>query len=109
MELKPLPMSVISPKAKNMWSRSARTTSNLFGTIKDGTSGAALKRALVIVKGKWFLKIVLTDEKGFFEIDRLQNDGSYKICVLKQGYRAVLGNRFQFDGSPVEQNIYLQK
>ncbi len=86
-----------------------RTTSDLFGTIKDGASGTPLKRALVIVKGKWFLKITFTNGEGFFEIDRLRNDGSYKISVLKRGYRAVLGNSFQFNGSPVEQNIYIQK
>jgi hypothetical protein len=86
-----------------------RTTSDLFGTIKDGTSGGPLKRALVLVKGKWFLKVAFTDEKGFFEIDRLHKDGTYKISVLKQGYHAVLGNSFQFDGSPVEENLYLQK
>jgi hypothetical protein len=86
-----------------------RTTSELFGTIKDGTSGEPLKRALVLVRGKWFLKVAFTDEKGFFEIDRLHNDGTYKISILKPGYHAVLGNSFQFDGSPVEENLYLQK
>lgn len=86
-----------------------KVTADLFGTIKDSENSAPLARALVVVQGSWLLRFAFTDENGFFEIDRLRNAGAYSISVLKQGYRAVLRSSFQFDGSPAEQNIYLQK
>ena len=86
-----------------------KATADLFGTVKDSASGVPLARALVVVQGSWFLRFAITDENGFFEIDRLRNAGAYKISVLKQGYRAVLGSSFQFNGSPAEQNIALQQ
>ena len=86
-----------------------KVTADLFGTVKDRRSSAPLARALVVVQGSWFLRFALTDENGFFEIDRLRNAGAYKISILKQGYRAVLGSSFQFNGSPVEQNVSLQE
>ena len=78
-------------------------TADLFGTIKDKNSGEPLARALVVVRGSWFLRFAFTDENGFFQIDRLRNAERYTISVLKQGYRAVLRSSFQFDGSPAEQ------
>ena len=86
-----------------------KVTADLFGTVKDSASGVPLARALVVVRGSWFVRFALTDENGFFEIDRLRSAGAYKISVLKQGYRAVMGSSFQFNGSPVEQNVSLQK
>jgi hypothetical protein len=86
-----------------------KATADLFGTVTDGAGGEPLARAVVIVSGNWFLKFALTDEKGFFEIDRLRKAGAYKISILKQGYRAVMGSSFQFNGSPVEQNVSLQE